>query len=234
MTQEDRIRYARTIAIPEIGREGQRQLLSAKVLVVGCGALGNIAATYLTAAGVGEIAIADFDTVDISNLQRQIMFSTSDAGQPKCESLARRLHELNPTIKITKIPHMVRTNEAAEIFPEFDFIIDGSDNPATKFMTSREAFRSSTPCCIGGVSELSGQATTFVPGSTPYHEIFSETSVAGALPCSIGGVLGPVPGIVGSIQAAEAIKYITQTGELLTNRLLNFNLTRMEFNIFRF
>lgn len=234
MTSEDRIRYARTISIPEIGIEGQKRLLEARILIIGCGALGNIAATYLAASGVGEIAIADFDTIDISNLQRQIMYTTSDAGKPKCATLARRLRDLNPTISVVEIPHIVRQQDASILFPTFDFIIDGSDNPATKFITSREAFKAKKPCCIGGVSEFKGQATTFVPGSIPYHEIFAEAGMEGALPCSITGILGTVPGIIGAIQATEAIKYITQTGELLTDRLLTFNLADMKFQILRF
>ncbi len=160
LTQEERCRYARSIAIDSIGIEGQRKLKESKVMVVGCGALGTVAATYLCASGVGHLAIADFDTIDISNLQRQIMFMDSDAGKPKCHTLASRLRMLNPTVRIEEIPQMIKEEDAERLFPEFDFIIDGSDNPATKTMTSEVCKRLSKPCCIGGVSEMRGQVLT--------------------------------------------------------------------------
>ncbi len=233
LTQEERCRYARSIAIDSIGIEGQRKLKESKVMVVGCGALGTVAATYLCASGVGHLAIADFDTIDLSNLQRQIMFMDSDAGKPKCHTLASRLRMLNPTVRIEEIPQMIKEEDAERLFPEFDFIIDGSDNPATKTMTSEVCKRLSKPCCIGGVSEMRGQVLTCVPGSVFWHELFGGIKDSGFLPCAVSGVLGPVPGITGSIQATETIKYITGVGNLLNDRLLTFDSAEMAFSVFR-
>lgn len=233
LSEEELRRYARTIAVDRIGREGQEKLKQSGVLVVGCGALGTVAATYLCAAGVGRLAIADSDTVDVSNLQRQIMFAETDAGMPKCATLASRLRSLNPLINVVEIPRLVMTEDAETLFPQFDFIIDGSDNPDTKFMTSSMCRRLGKPCCIGGVSGMRGQVMTFIPGSAAYHEVFSSSDVSSSmLPCATGGVLGPVPGIVASVQASEAIKYLTGSGQLLTDRLLVFDLATARFTVF--
>lgn len=210
--------------------EGQRKLSGARVLVVGAGALGSVAATYLCAAGVGHLAIADFDTIDISNLQRQVMYATADAGLPKCTTLADKLHRLNPDVEVVAIKKLIRRADALELFGGYDFIVDGTDNPETKFTISQVCSQLGKPCTIGGVENMRGQLTTFVPGSTPFHELIGEAGSTGFTPCSVAGVLGPAAGVVASMLAAEAIKAITGAGTLLTDRILFFDLAQMNFN----
>ncbi len=232
LTEKDRIRYARNIAIEDMGEAGQRKLLDAKVLVVGCGALGSVVSTYLVASGVGEVAIADFDTIDISNLQRQVMYRTEDAGLYKSSVLAERLRSLNPDVKVTDLRMVVREKDAMDLFGNYDFIVDGSDNPNTKYMTSGVCENLGLPCSIGGVYEFKGQLTTYLPGTTPYHSIFPPIRTSGILPCSSGGVFGPLPGMIGTMQASEAIKYIAECGELLTDKLFIADLKKMQFMLF--
>lgn len=230
----DKIRYSRNIAIPEIGAEGQQRLLSGSVLVVGCGALGSIAATYLSASGVGRIGIADFDTIDLSNLQRQVMYATADAGKRKSSVLAEKLRGLNPDVEVDEIKMMVRPADASRLFSDYDFILDGSDNPDTKFMTSRECEQLQKPCCIGGIRGFRGQLMSWLPGCVAYHELFSEGVEEGMLPCSTEGVFGPATGMLGAMQAGEALKFLSGAGELLTDRLLEFNLLTMNFRVVDF
>ncbi len=226
-------RYSRIIALPEIGLRGQSLISEGKILVVGCGALGNVAATYLAAAGIGNLTIADFDTVQISNLHRQVMFATAEEGKPKSQALAERINALNPEVKKSQLNCKITAKEASEIFPNFDFIIDASDNASTKFMTSRWAEKIKIPCCIGGVSGFSGQITTYLPGTTPYHHIFTEpqfeTEKGTSTP--LPGVFGPTPGVVGTILASEALKFLSKSGTLLTNKLLTFDLLTLDFKI---
>ncbi|MEE1022910.1 MAG: HesA/MoeB/ThiF family protein [Muribaculaceae bacterium] len=230
--KEELIRYARTIAVEEIGREGQARLRQASVLVVGCGALGNIASAYLCGAGISRLAIADFDTIDISNLQRQIMYTTPEVGERKSAVLARRLRAMNPDVEVVEIDRMIRRDDAESLFRDYDFIIDGSDNPATKFMTSEVCCGLRKACCIGGVAGFKGQLVTWTPGHTAFHELFGPQKDATVLPCSMAGVIGPLPGIVGAMQAAEAIKHITGAGETLAGRLLRIDLLTMDFKVF--
>ncbi len=208
-------------------------LSRARVLVIGAGALGSIAASYLCAAGVGGITVADFDTIDISNLQRQIMYQTADAGSRKCEILTERLRQLNPEVNVTPLRQLIRRDEAAELFPGFDFIIDGTDNPETKFTVSRICHELGKPCTIGGVEAMHGQIATYIPGSTPFFEIVGEAISGGMTPCAAAGVLGPAAGVVASLLAAEAIKYITGAGQLLTDRLLLLDVGAMNFTTLR-
>lgn len=226
-------RYSRNIMLDEIGTEGQKKLLDASVLIIGSGALGSIASMYLAGAGVGKITVADFDTIDISNLQRQLSFEEEDIGKKKSEILASRLSAINSSIIINNIDGVVTPKMAEELISSHDFTIEATDNPASTYMICDLCKKHDKPCCIGGVSEFRGMVTTFVPGHTTYRDVFPEAAEQSSLtPCAIGGVLGPLPGIIGSIQATEAIKCITKAGRLLTDRLLTIDILNMDFRIF--
>ena len=229
LSKEQRVRYSRNIMVDDVGAEGQKRLLASSVFVLGCGALGSIAAAYLAGAGVGRITVADFDTVDISNLQRQLTFSECDAGTDKAGALAQRLREINSGIEVTAVSGLVNADKARELFSGNDFIIDASDNPDTKYMIDTVCGELSLPYTIAGVLAMRGQVMTHVPGTAAYSDFFPESAGSAYTPCSIGGVLGPLPGIVGSIQALEAIKYLTGAGRLLTDRLLMLDGATMKF-----
>lgn len=226
------IRYARQIAIPEIGKEGQRRLSEAKVMIIGCGALGSMVAMQLAGAGIGTIGIADFDTVDISNLQRQFFFATNEAGKLKAEILAEKIRMLNSEVTVNLFPMMVTSNRAEEIFRNYDFIVDGTDNPDSKRITGIIAKKYGKPCCIGGVREFSGQIMTFLPEDPRFEEYFGQTANGDFLPCSLGGVIGPAAALCASIQSSETIKYLTSVGNLLSKKILTFNLLTNSFSIF--
>ena len=232
LSSESKLRYARQIAIREIGLEGQKRICSAKVLIIGCGALGSMIAMQLAGAGVGHIGIADYDTIDLSNLQRQIFFSTEESGEPKVYSLSSRIKKLNPTIEVKVYNCLITSQKAEEIFPAYDFIIDGTDNPDSKRTTGTVALKKNKPCCIGGVKDFGGQIMTFLPGEPRFEDYFGIISDGGILPCSLSGVLGSAAAVCASIQATEAIKWITNSGDLLNGRLLRFDLLKDYFQIF--
>lgn len=233
MDAEDKYRYARQIAIPEIGSDGQEKLRASKVFIIGCGALGSMAAMQLAGAGVGEIHIADFDTVDVSNLQRQLFFATSDCGAGKIEIIGQRIQSLNPGVRVISHPAMVTESKAPELFGSCDFIIDGSDNPETKYMTETVCRRLGKTCCLAGVSGFSGQVMTCAPGTAAFSDIVPPGASGGLLPCSLAGVLGPAAAVAASVQAAEAVKFITGAGTLLTDALLTFNLAENSFRLLK-
>lgn len=220
LSAHQRIRYSRNISVDGIGEEGQRLLLGATVVVLGCGALGTVAASYLAGAGVGHLRIADYDTIDISNLQRQTAYSEAEAGESKAQTLRRRLASLNSEIEIEAVEAFVTPETIDALIERADFVIDASDNPDTKYMIEEACRRHGIPYSIGGVLAMRGQVMTGTPSSARYSDFFPESAGAGFTPCSIGGVLGPLPGIVASIQALEAIKCITRSGSLLTDSLL--------------
>lgn len=202
-------------------------------MVIGCGALGSVASMYLAGAGVGKIGIADFDTIDTTNLQRQFFFSEQDAGRKKAEVLARRMRALNSEIIVHVYDKFITPKCGEDILRGYDFVIDGTDNPASKYMTDRLCERLALPCCIGGVEAMRGQLISILPGDARYREVFPDLPEdPGLTPCSIAGVLGPAAGVVASLQAAEAIKYLAQTGELCRNRILDFDLRTMTFETF--
>lgn len=229
------MRYARLEALDGIGEKGIRLLRNGKVLVIGCGALGSMCAMYLAASGVGTIGIADFDTIDLSNLQRQLFFDENSLGQSKCAVLANRIKAINSEIKVRAYNELINKKSAKVIFPEYDFIIDGSDNPSTKHMTASVCAALEKSCCIGGVREFAGQVMSWAPGHTGYAELFGETpECQGLLPCSVDGVLGPAAGVTASVQASEAIKHLTGTGKMLYDRLFTFDLANMNAHVFGF
>lgn len=226
----DRQRYSRNISVEGFGEEGQRRLLESSVLVLGCGALGSVVAAYLAGAGIGHLTLVDFDTIDITNLQRQILYTEQEAGAYKATTLADRLTRLNSSIKIDAIREFVTPAKARELFKGHDFIVDASDNPDTKYMIDDACNELGLPYTIAGVLGMNGQIMTHVPGSARYCDFFPESAGAGYTPCSIGGILGPLPGIIGSIQALEAIKYLSHTGTLLTDRILIVDGRDLHFN----
>lgn len=226
-------RYARQINIDGFGVQCQKKLSESKVLIIGCGALGSMVAMQLAGAGIGEITIADFDKIDISNLQRQFFFKSEEAGNSKVKTLAKRMEELNPEIKINIIEKLITLSTGEPLFKDTDFIIDATDNPSSKLMTDELSEKLGKPCCIGGVTEYRGQLSTFLPeDEIRYTDIFEINRNIGFLPCSLAGVMGPAASVCASFQSIEAIKYLTGKGELLTQKLLSFDLYNNKFNVF--
>jgi len=231
-TEEQVQRYARHIILPYIGGAGQRKLLEASVLCIGAGGLGSPVAMYLAAAGVGRLGILDFDRVDLTNLQRQIIHGTKDVGRPKVESAVDRLRDLNPTIEIVPYDTLLTSENAFEILEPWDVIVDGTDNFPVRYLVNDATQMLGKPLVYGSIYQFEGQATVFMPGpETPcYRCLFPQPPPPGTVPsCAEGGVFGVLPGIIGSIQATEAIKLITGVGEPLVGRLLLFDALSMEF-----
>lgn len=229
MTAEEKRRYSRQISIDEIGEPGQVRLLSSKVAIVGCGALGSMVAMQLAAAGIGNIVIADFDTIDISNLQRQFFFKTEEAGLSKAEVLRERMLAINPACNVRIEGKFVDSHLASEMFKDCDFIVDATDNPSSKVMLENVCRDMGKVCCIGGVAQFHGQVMTVEPGRITFGELFCEDTESAMPPCSGGGVAGPAAALCASIQASEAIKYITGAGASLAGKLLTFDLLTNSF-----
>jgi len=230
-TDEQIERYSRQIILPNVGGEGQKKLLNAKVLIIGTGGLGSPAAFYLAAAGVGRIGLVDSDTVELNNLQRQIVHSTKDAGRPKVESAKDRLNGLNPDVKVDALRLRLTSANILDVIKDYDFVIDGSDNFPTRYLANDACVLSNKPLSHGGIFRYDGQAMTILPRKGPcYRCLFPEPPPPGAVPsCQEGGILGAVAGVIGVIQANEALKHILGIGELLTGRLLIFNALDSSF-----
>lgn len=231
LTEQQLERYARHLILKGVGASGQKKLLEAKVLVIGAGGLGSPAIIYLAASGVGTIGIADGDDLELSNMQRQIIHRNEAIGTSKAESAARRVKEINPDVKVNVYPQRVNSENIGKLIESYDFIIDGVDNFATKFLINDACVLAKKPFCHAGIREFYGQVLTYVPGEGPcYRCIFEEVPEEGDIDsCSTAGVIGSIPGIIGSIQALEAQKYLTGTGELLTGRILTFDGLTMKF-----
>ena len=231
LNSDQRNRYSRHLMLPEIGQTGQQKLLDAKVLLLGAGGLGSPAGLYLAAAGVGTIGIVDMDTVDASNLQRQVIHRTSGIGQPKVDSASAALSALNPDVRI--VPHNVRLSAAniLDIIADYDLVIDGADNFPTRYLLNDASVKLGIPVVHGSVFRFEGQVTVFDPNSGPtYRDLQPEAPPPELAPnCAEAGVLGVLPGIIGCLQALEAIKLITGIGTPLRGRLLTFNALDMEF-----
>jgi adenylyltransferase/sulfurtransferase len=231
-TEEQVLRYSRHIILPGIGGEGQRKLLDAKVLCVGAGGLGSPIAMYLAAAGVGTLGIVDFDRVDLTNLQRQLLHDTDDVGRPKVDSAVDRLHGMNPGIDVVPHDTMLASDNAFEIIGQYDIVIDGSDNFPVRYLVNDATQMLGKPLVYGSIYQFEGQASVFMPGQdTPcYRCLFPQPPPPGSVPsCAEAGVFGVLPGIIGSIQAVEAIKLIIGKGDPLVGRLLLFDALDMEF-----
>ncbi len=232
MLSEEQIqRYSRHIILKEVGGKGQRKLLDGKVLIIGAGGLGAPIALYLAAAGVGTIGIADADVVDVTNLQRQVIHFTPDVGKPKVISAAEKMRAINPDVTVNTYQEWIAAANIAAIIADYDFIIDGTDNFAAKFLINDACVLGSKPYSHGGILQFDGQTITVVPRqSACYRCIFPTPPPRDAiLTCSQAGVIGVLPGVLGTIQATEAIKFLLGKGDLLTGRLLTYNALRMRF-----
>jgi sulfur-carrier protein adenylyltransferase/sulfurtransferase len=231
LSREEIQRYSRHLIMPEVGMEGQLKLKRARVLTIGTGGLGAPLGLYLAAAGVGHLGLVDFDVVDSSNLQRQVTFTTADVGKPKSEAAKARLSALNPAIDIVSYETRLTSENALELFRDYDIIVDGTDNFPTRFLVNDASVLLGKPNVYGSIFRFEGQATVFgYPGGPCYRCLYPEPPPPGLVPsCAEGGVLGVLPGIVGSIQAMETIKLILGTGEPLVGRLLLFDALAMRF-----
>jgi molybdopterin/thiamine biosynthesis adenylyltransferase/rhodanese-related sulfurtransferase len=231
LNREEFLRYGRHLIIPEVGLEGQRKLKSASVLIIGAGGLGSPLAFYLTAAGVGRIGIVDFDVVDLSNLQRQILHTTKDVGRSKLESAREKLESLNPNVKIETYEMRLTSENALDLIKEYDIVVDGTDNFPTRYLVNDACVFLKKPNVYGSIFRFEGQVSVFYADKGPcYRCLYKEPPPPGLVPsCAEGGVLGVLPGIIGTIQALETIKLILGIGEPLIGKLLLFDALRMKF-----
>src|SRR5881628_1506314 len=235
LSHEEILRYSRHLILPDVGLEGQRKLKAARVLLVGAGGLGSPAALYLAAAGVGTIGLVDFDVVDKTNLQRQIIHGTSTVGRPKLESAQQRIRDLNPNVQVEPFETRLTSGNALDIIREFDIVADGTDNFPTRYLVNDACVLLGKPNVYGSIFRFEGQASVFYAKEGPcYRCLYAEPPPPGLVPsCAEGGVLGVLPGIIGSIQAMETIKLILGAGEPLIGRLLLFDALKLQFRELR-
>ena len=235
LSRDDLARYSRHLILPEVNLDGQRRIKAARVLCIGAGGLGSPAALYLAAAGIGTLGLVDADRVDASNLQRQILYGTDDVGKEKLAAAGARLRHLNPDIEIVLHEARLTSANATEIIAPYDVVIDGSDNFPTRYLSNDVCVFARKPNIYGSVFRFEGQASVFAPhlGGPCYRCLFPEPPPPGAAPsCAEAGVLGVLPGIIGLIQATEALKLIIGAGETLAGRLLHFDALKMKFREF--
>ena len=230
MTDAQQLRYSRQLRLPDVGREGQRRLSEASVLVVGAGGLGSPALHHLAASGVGRLGIAEFDTVDLSNIHRQTLYSTDDVGVPKIEASVRRLGRVNPDVEVTAHAERLDRSNAQRMIGGYDLVLDGSDTFATRYAVNDASVATGVPVVYASVDQFSGQASVFGVENGPcYRCLFPQPPPAGLIPnCEDGGVLGVVPSVMGTVQATEALKLILGIGTPLVGRLLLFDALAME------
>jgi len=231
LTEKQIERYSRHIILEQIGGAGQEKLLSSKVLIVGAGGLSSPAALYLAAAGIGTIGIIDGDKVDLTNLQRQIIHHTSDVGVEKIKSAEDKIQAINPDVMVKTYHQLAKAENIRAIIRDYDFVIDGTDNFPSKFLINDACYFEKIPFSHAGILKFYGQLITVLPGrSVCYRCIFNAPPPAGAVPsCSQAGVLGVLAGVIGSLQATEAIKYLLGLGKLLTDTLLTYDALEMNF-----
>lgn len=231
-TNEQLERYSRHIILQEVGVKGQKKLLNASVLIIGAGGLGAPAALYLAAAGVGTIGIVDADEVDLSNLQRQVIHTTNDVGKAKVKSAAETMEAINPDVTVKTYCTFVDSSNIMDLIKDYDFIIDGTDNFPAKFLINDACVMAEKPFSHAGIIRFKGQLMTYVPGEGPcYRCVFKNPPPKDAVPtCKQAGVIGAMGGVIGSLQAMEAIKYIIGKGDLLTGKLLTYDALKMEFH----
>ena len=236
LTESELVRYSRHLALKEIGTSGQEKLKAARVLVIGAGGLGSPSALYLAASGVGTIGIIDHDRVDVSNLQRQVLYESESVGEAKVDAAHRRLRSLNPEIAIEKHAIELRAANVLNIFANYDLVLDGTDRFTTRYLANDACVILGKPLVSAAIHRFEGQAMTYVPDRGPcYRCLFPEPPTDGLVPnCAEAGVLGVLPGVMGAIQATEAIKLIVGAGELLIGRLLAYDALGMRFSEFAF
>src|ERR687888_187645 len=235
LSNEEVLRYSRHLIMPEVGMEGQLKLKAAKVLCIGAGGLGSPLAMYLAAAGVGTLGMVDFDVVDSTNLQRQIIHSTEDVGRKKLDSAEESIRGINPFVEVRKFETKLTSANALSIFQDFDIVVDGTDNFPTRYLVNDACVLSGKPNVYGSIFRFEGQASVFwAQKGACYRCLYPEPPPPGLVPsCAEGGVLGVLPGIVGAIQANETIKIILGAEDLLINRLLLFDAWPMKFREFK-
>lgn len=231
LTKDDYERYSRHLILPEVGMEGQKRLKAASVLCIGTGGLGSPLLLYLAAAGIGRIGIVDFDIVDTSNLQRQVIHSTSWVGKPKIESAKNRIHEINPHCQVDLYETRLSSENALEIIRPYDIVVDGTDNFPTRYLVNDACVLLDKPNVYGSIFRFEGQATVFnYEGGPNYRDLYPEPPPPGMVPsCAEGGVLGILPGMIGIIQATETVKIILGNGTTLSGRLVLYNALDMKF-----
>src|SRR5215831_6944244 len=234
-TAEQQVRYSRHFLLPEVGEEGQAKLLKARVLCIGAGGLGSPVAFYLAAAGVGTIGSVDMDTVDMSNLQRQILHTNDRVGMPKVESAQKTLNALNPDVKVIGFNERLSSENVMQIIKDFDIIVNGCDNFPTRYLINDACVMAKKPLVDGSIFQFEGQATVFYPGRGPcYRCLFPEPPPPGAAPsCAEAGVLGVLPGLVGCVQALEAMKLILGAGRSLIGRMMHFDTLSGEVRVLK-
>lgn len=229
-TDEQALRYSRQILLTEIGVEGQQQLMNSRVLIIGAGGLGCPAALYLCTAGVGTIGLMDGDLVDVSNLQRQVLHSTADVGRFKVVSAAEKLRALNPHVSLRPYPENFTAENAREVLRDYDFVVEATDSIAAKFLINDACVMEGKPFCSGALLRFRAQVFTWEKGCACLRCVYADMPPAGMVPtCAEAGVLGAVAGMAGTIEAAEAVKYLCHVGRPLTNRLLMFDALAMDF-----
>jgi adenylyltransferase/sulfurtransferase len=231
LSPEEIKRYSRHLIMPEVGMDGQRRLKAGSVLCIGAGGLGSPAAMYLAAAGIGRIGIVDFDVVDFSNLQRQLLHGTSDVGTSKNESAKRRINDLNPHVQVDTYETLLTSQNALDLFKDYDVILDGTDNFPTRYLVNDACVLTGKPNAYGSIFRFEGQASVFGTKDGPcYRCLYPEPPPPGLVPsCAEGGVLGVLPGIIGVIQATETLKLITGIGEPLIGRFMIYDALKMKF-----
>jgi len=230
LNEEQIERYSRQIILPEVGGEGQKKLLNAKVLIVGCGGLGSPVSLYLASAGIGKIGLVDSDKVELNNLQRQIVHFTEDVGKPKVLSARRKLSAINPDVKIEIYETRLTSDNIMEIIKDYDIVVDGSDNFPTRYLVNDACIFTKKPFSHAGIMRFYGQATTIIPYKGPcYRCIFSQPPPPGSVPsCQEAGIIGPVGGLLGVVQALEVIKFVLGKGALLVGKLLIVDALNMD------
>jgi len=235
LSPQEAARYSRHLIMPEVGMEGQKRLKAASILLIGAGGLGSPLGLYLAAAGVGRIGLVDFDVVDFSNLQRQVLHGTPDVGRPKLHSARDRLQAINPEVRLDLYEARLTSANALSIFQSYDIVIDGTDNFPTRYLVNDACVLLKKPNVYGSIFRFDGQASVFYPGHGPcYRCLYPEPPPPGEVPsCAEGGVLGILPGLIGCIQATEAVKLLLGQGSPLVGRLLLYDALQMSFREFR-
>lgn len=231
LSDEEMMRYSRHFVLPEIGIDGQEKLKAANILIIGTGGLGSPASMYLAAAGIGRLGIADFDVVDHSNLHRQPLYHTTDVGKPKVDAASKRIREINPNVEVVLHREKITSGNAFSILSPYDVIIDGSDNLPTRYLVNDACVMVRKPNVYGAIFQFEGQASVFFAEHGPcYRCLFPDPPPPELVPsCAEAGVLGVLPGVIGCIQAVEAIKLIVGFGDSLVGRLLLFDAAKMDF-----